>query len=200
MNPINFYRELLRQNRSWLVRAMKIFILGAVLGAAAFVLQPDLLQSILNVFAEKFGPDPALDANLAQAIFVQNLTASLIALLGGVILGISSFAALVLNGFLIGFIICSLLFLAGPSYGESALLVLGGLVPHAIFELPAFFIASAFGMRLGVLWISKDAKGNRWASWKQSMKEAVYIFPLIVLLLLIAAVIEVFISGRIVDN
>jgi stage II sporulation protein M len=200
MNIIDFYANLLRQNRSWLVLALKIFTAGAVIGAVTFVLNPGILETILNAFAEKFGENPPLDANLAKAIFTQNLSASLIALLGGVVFGLTSFAALLLNGFLMGFIVLSLFFMPGSNYGQSATLILGGLVPHGIFELPAFFMGSAFGMKLGLLWISQDAKGNRWASWKQSLKQALQILPVIILLLVIAAFVEVFVSGMIVDN
>jgi stage II sporulation protein M len=200
MNLLNYYRQLFAENRRWIIWSLRWFLVSFTAGVVGFFVNPDLMDSIAKIFSDKFGATPSLDIHLAQAIFIQNSIAVLFALLGGAFVGISSLVALITNGFLIGFIITMLIAVAFENPLTGFGLLIGGLVPHGIFELPAFFIASAFGMKLGLAWFKSKAQGNRWGIWKQSLREVITILPLLILLLAVAAVIEVFISGFIVDK
>src|SRR5205807_4172647 len=74
--------------------------------------------------------------------------ACLIALVGGIFFGVSSFLILFFNGFIIGFVVLSLLFIPGNPL-RNVLYIIAGLVPHGIFELPAFFISRSEERRVG---------------------------------------------------
>ncbi|MDO8591351.1 MAG: stage II sporulation protein M [bacterium] len=175
-------------------------MIGIIAGVITSFAKPDLLKVILDGFQEKFGSDPALDINLVMQIFSQNVIASLIAVFGGLLLGLGSILVVVVNGFLIGFVITSIFSLSQDHLGISLAFVLGGTLPHGIFELPAFLIASALGLRLGLEWIGRGVKGERGQVFKDNLKKSLLALPAIALILLIAAIIEVFVSGKIVAN
>ncbi|HEX9503091.1 MAG TPA: stage II sporulation protein M [Patescibacteria group bacterium] len=198
-NLINYYRFLFKDNAQWFKVVLVWFIVTALAGAITFVYYPSLVGKIIAGFQEKFGRSPALDINLALQIFIQNVIASGVALFGGIVLGLGSLFIVAVNGFLIGYIITWLLSNQSAS-GHSLVLILGGLVPHGILELPAFLIAAAIGLRLGWEWMSENAKNNRWPIFRKNLKLALLSFPAIVLILFIAALIEVFVSGWVVNN
>jgi stage II sporulation protein M len=72
-------------------------------------------------------------------------------------------------------------------------------VPHGILELPAFLIAAALGLRIGWEWLYKESDDNRWNIFKMNLKQAMILAPGIALLLFMAALIEVFVSGQIIS-
>ncbi len=196
---IQTYKDLFQQNRNWFVMVWNWFILAAFVGGAVAVVRPELIQTIASSFAERFGQSPALDINLSMQIFLQNITASLVALFGGLVLGLGSVLVVIVNGFLIGFVITSLFFSGVNIIGWLAV-ILGGLLPHGIFEIPAFLIAAALGLRLGIQWMKAESKGQRGEVFKKSLIQALIGLPAIALALIIAALIEVFISGNIVNS
>jgi stage II sporulation protein M len=198
-NILQFYRNLWAENHRWLRIVTTWFILSAFVGAFVAIIRPDLLQTILASFAERFGEDPSLNFDLALQIFLQNIVASLIALFGGLILGLGSFMVVVVNGFLIGFVVSTLIFL-GDNIVTSLVVIAGGLLPHGIIELPAFLVASAIGLRLGIEWLSKSSAENRFAVLKHNFLRSFGYIAAIALALFIAAIIEVFVSGKIVEN
>jgi len=195
----NYYRQLLDDNREWLKISAAWFILAALVGSAMVFIKPDLLASIIAGFRDRFGDSPALDMNLAWQIFLQNLTASAVALFGGFFLGLGAVFVVGINGFILGFVVTSIL-ISVASLPAALILIFGGIVPHGILELSAFFLAGAIGLRLGTQWLGHASAGQRWPVLKQNWKQAVLFFPLITIVLFLAALVEVFISGRIVGN
>lgn len=200
MNLIHFYKNLLIENREWIRKTSIIFLAACVVGVVVFFYRPELLGQILQVFEKKFGPDPGLNMHLVQDLFVQNLTASVIALVGGVVLGISSFLVAVTNGFILGYIVISLFRVSEQSFGNDLLFIIAGLVPHAILELPAFIIAAAFGLKLGTRYLMDSSYGNRLSILRQDLKSALIILPAIAVALFIAALIEVYVSGKLTES
>lgn len=197
---IDFYKNLFIENRQWLKATVKWFLATAVLGAITFFIRPELLKIIVDGFVQKFGTNPELNFHLVLQIFQQNIIASAVALFGGFIFGLGSIVIVGINGFILGFVGVSLFFVNPDNIGVSISLALGGLVPHGIFELPAFLLAASLGFRLGLEWISRQAEGNRWQILKQNFKQSLLALPVIVLMLFIAALIEVFVSGKLVDK
>jgi stage II sporulation protein M len=78
-------------------------------------------------------------------LFLHNLFASLQMMLMGIFLGIVPLIGLFTNGALLGSIAAGLATEDIPLLAFMSL----GILPHGIFELPAFFISSAFGMKMG---------------------------------------------------
>jgi stage II sporulation protein M len=191
----NFYND----NRAWFKTALNWFLVAAVAGGLTFFVKPDFIQQIVNIFQSKFGPEPARNITLAKEIFTQNSIATLIALVGGVFFGISSFFIILFNGFIIGFVITALFFIPG-NYFHNLLYIILGLAPHGIFEIPAFILASALGLRLGLEWTRSESAGKRLEVFKQNCFRALQSIPSLLILLAIAAVLEVFVSGHFADK
>jgi len=121
-------------------------------------------------------------------IFTNNLNSSLLSFIVGAFFGIFPLISVSLNGYLLGFVM-------ERSIGLAGIGVVWKLFPHGIFELPAFFLAGALGLRLGATVISKikmlisnkNKKGYLLGNFQKSAK--VFIF-IIIPLLLIAGIIE----------
>ncbi|HEX5430082.1 MAG TPA: stage II sporulation protein M [Patescibacteria group bacterium] len=189
----NFYSE----NRRWARFILKLFGLSIIFGAILYFFDPGLINQIADIFQSKFGPNPAQNAGLAREIFLQNSQAVALALFGGIILGLSSVLIVFFNGFIIGFVVLGILTASG-NFGRNLAEVSLGLLPHGIFELPAFLAASALGLRLGTEWLGKDAQGIRLRTLGHNLKRAIYAVPVLAILLIIAAFIEVFVSGNLI--
>ncbi len=117
---------------------------------------------------------------LIKFIFLNNLQSSFTGMLFGVFLGIFPIAAVILNGYILGFV-------ANISVKSEGFLVLWRLFPHGIFELPAVFISLGLGLRFGTFVFQKNkAESFREYLWNSLKCFLFIIFPLLV----IAAIIE----------
>ena len=188
------------QTHSRLVKiVLWLFATGIIAGAATAFFYPELMEEIVASFDERFGEMPALDYNLAKEIFIQNLTVSIVAWLGALFLGLTPLFVVTVNGFILGYVVAYYLIYFGFTI-QNSLFLAATLVPHGILELPAFLVAAVLGLRLGWGWLGIDAQGNRWGTFKLTIKETTMYFSFVVLALIAAAFIEVFISGQIVSN
>jgi len=107
-------------------------------------------------------------------------------LLGSLFAVFTLFAMLV-NGLMIGVVFA----LASTHAGSSLLdMIVFGLMPHGIFELPAIFIAAAFGIKLGRVLLWPLAGKTRWESYKGVWREVWQVSWLLLLLLVVAAGVE----------
>jgi stage II sporulation protein M len=199
-NIINFHRQLFRENRPWFCTAFIWFVLTFLFGGAIYFFFPGFLETIVNMFRDKFAGTPDLSITLAKDIFINNLIATGFALFAGAVLGLGSLLVIGVNGFIFGYVVTSLFVISNTSVSRTILFVLAGIVPHGIFELSAFFIAGAMGLKLGLEWLGTNATGNRFKTFGSNFVKNLYVIPLLVLLLLVAAFMEVFVSGRLVDK
>ncbi|HHX86549.1 MAG TPA: stage II sporulation protein M, partial [Firmicutes bacterium] len=70
-----------------------------------------------------------------------------------------------------------------------------GILPHGVFELSAFFICGALGLKFGYHCVASPLPGlSRKQSFFYIWREVISIMPLILTLLAIAAVVEIYIS------
>ena len=186
--------RIIRQNLNWIIIALFFFLFGIFLAAFAlgnenFFLteltksQQDLLAEMAEmIFA---GPPEGNSYSL-----LNNLLVSLQMMIFGFFLGITPLIGLFTNGALLGSII------AGLEYqGASALVFLSlGVLPHGIFELPAFIISAAFGLKLGFHLLFPLPQKKRGESFKYIWREFISVLPLIICLFLIAAIVEITIT------
>lgn len=113
-------------------------------------------------------------------IFVNNLQSSFMGLVFGIAFGVFPLFALVLNGYLLGFV-------AMLSVKTQGIFVLWRILPHGVFELPAIFISLGLGLRLGLFLFRNEKKMNFKQCFFHSLKTfLIVVFPLLV----IAAIIE----------
>jgi len=114
-----------------------VSLLGGLAMAAAGV---DLLELLGIQNLEELLPE---DFELtAWFVFANNARVYLLLVLGAVSLGLGTVFVLAFNGVLVGWVVG----IAAPQIGVGPVLAL--LVPHGIFELPAFWLAGGVGLRL----------------------------------------------------
>ncbi len=168
----------LRESTKFIFFAVTIFSIGILIGYK----NPESFKGLLDSFDQI--AQRLLQQNmygLILSIFVKNSIAALISILLGALFGIVPFFAAIINGILFGATISFV-----NKANES--IVLLGLLPHGIFELPAIFIAWGLGIWRGVWYFQKGPSNY---SFKElgNMSLRIY-FNIILPLLLIAAIIE----------
>ncbi len=185
-------QEVIKENRSWLIMAAVIFMACTTLFYLTASADMDAveqssvfnLEQFENLFSLIIDSGPLIAIAL---IFMNNFLSMAQMLLLGVLAGLSPLVTLAFNGALVG-VLLSL------SVQEGVFLlplIAFGLMPHGIFDLFAFFLCAALGLKFGYHCIAFPLPGKtRLQSYRYIWKEAISILPLVVLLLLIAAVIE----------
>ena len=179
--------------KSWLVVAMLLFFASVVFGLVtpasfARVLAKDI--AALQELSRSLAALPPLAA--AILIFAKNASALLLSFVLSPILCLLPILALTINGWLLGWV--SARVIEKTSLG----LLLAGLLPHGIFEIPAFIIGEAtafsFGSLVMLALFKKEARGRVWPRFKTSFKY----LTLALALLIPAAFIEAFVTPMLV--
>jgi len=170
----------IKESRKFILVSVLAFLVLALVGF--FFPAPEFIENkILEFLVDLFEKTRGMGAGgLSWFIFANNLRSSFFGILGGVFVGIFPFLSSLLNGYVVGFVVRVGVTEAGP-------FVLWRLLPHGIFELPAIFISFGLGMKLGTFVFKK----NRWDTFRDYFWNAIRVFVLVVLpLLIIAAIIE----------
>ncbi|MDQ0050879.1 stage II sporulation protein M [Paenibacillus polymyxa] len=135
-------------------------------------------------------------------IFFNNAIKCVLVIFMGAVFGIVPFVFLIVNGMVLGFVV-HLQIDMGRSMYE---VVVKGLLPHGVIELPVLIIACAFGLKFGINIISTigtsiglKRKGTG-PSWDVFMKQTLRVSIWSVILLLIAAAIESGITYRLLSQ
>ncbi len=172
--------EYIKESRKFIYTILIIFILFILIGA--FIPAPESLKTIILEYIQELLKltEGMSKGELISFIFLNNLQSSLFGMIFGIILGIFSVITSVLNGYLLGFV-------SSMAVSEGGILVLWRLFPHGIFELPALFLSTGLGLRLGTFIFRK----NKLESLKNYFLESLRVFLFIIFpFLLIAAIIE----------
>jgi stage II sporulation protein M len=195
-------KQVIRNNRSWLIMAAAIFTFSAVifyyttastepLGGEPIDGQLDQLQELFTFILET---KPVISALL---IFMNNFLSMAQMLLLGAAAGISPLFTLGVNGALVGV----LLSLSVQEGLPLLPIIFLGILPHGIFELFAFFLCGALGLKLGYHCVASPLEGKtRMESFRYIWKEAIAVLPLVVTLLIAAAFIEMMITPRLFET
>lgn len=189
---IGFIKKHLSDIRLYIIFSVIFFLISFFLGIVFAKENPAAAAEIIDELRKIFeGAGEPSAANLFIFILLRNVFASFVVLTLGVILGLFPLLGLFANGMMLG--IVAFPFLSKVYF---LLFFLAGILPHGIFELPAFFLAAATGFWLGVAafrWLVFDRSGfkNKFA---QSIKFFVFV---IAPLLTLAAFVESFITPKI---
>ncbi|OAB35110.1 stage II sporulation protein M [Paenibacillus glacialis] len=189
-----FIKDITLIKRTMMVSTL-IFIIGIVVGwlstetIAAFVNQQiEGIRQISQNLSESERPQ----WSFFVFIFLNNSIKAVLIIFFGIFLGILPIIFLMINGMVLGYLVHHL-----SAQGESMFdVIVKGLLPHGIIEIPAIIIACAFGLRLGTLvWISigqwnREKRANLGDVWSGFFKRVGPISLWIVILLFIAAIIE----------
>lgn len=177
----------IKRFRGYIYFAFALFLISCFI-AIVFPTPISLVSIINNVLKEIVEKTRDLSGiKLIGFIFINNLFASVMGLLFGILFCIVPFFILVSNGYLLGYIIKRIIEKIGLSDG---IISLWRLLPHGIFEIPAVMISLGFGFKLGVNFFQALTKG----SFKNFKKEIFYSLNVLIFvilpLLFIAAIIE----------
>jgi len=176
----------------WVLTAAGLFVIGLCIGLAVSAAMP---ATVVNLFsgelaafeklASMLGP---FQATTAVIIFFKNVSTLLFSFVFSPILCLFPVLALVLNGSLISFVSVIV------AQEESLLLVLAGMLPHGIFEIPALIIGEAAALSFGTATIiaifSRGRRNQLLPNFKMNLKYLILAF----ILLVPAAIIETFVT------
>jgi stage II sporulation protein M len=171
-----------------------IFLFSATLvaGWISTAQNPEMGESLMQLFENEIAgqmktSDPY---SMSVNLFVNNLEACILLFLGGATFGILTLFIMSLNGIVIGAIMEII------HHDHSVTFIAAAILPHGIFEIPAFILAGALGIMLAhslvAEWYGRaDAVGdaNRFARIF-----VMYVLPLVA----IAATVEAFITPAII--
>ncbi|MFH0808365.1 MAG: stage II sporulation protein M [archaeon] len=174
--------EFFLECRWFFVFAFGVFALTFLIGFAFPVFFRVEIFEFIRELILKVEGKTTLD--LIVFIFLNNLWASFMAMILGVLFGVFSIVTTVVNGYLLGFV-------AREAVMMDGIFAMWKIFPHGIFELPAVLFSVGIGMRLGaeVLGIRCKEKGVRnvgYVFWEGLRFFVFVVFPLLV----VAGIIE----------
>ncbi|ATY83729.1 hypothetical protein CVV65_00975 [Kyrpidia spormannii] len=175
-------------NRRYLWTAAVIFAVGMATGYLASDSLRQVLMSQLTQIRDLAVQVRAVNnpAYTVMVIFLNNAKVAIFFLLTGIVAGIPAIVGVFGNGALIGFVL-AMLHHQGVPVGS---VLLYGILPHGIFEIPAFLIAAAFGLKLGWGWWRPTNGYTRREAFFQGWRDAFRAAGVAVAMLAVAAVVE----------
>jgi stage II sporulation protein M len=137
-----------REMKHYFIVSVLVFGIGLLLGAAyadqfsAFLKnEVQGIQKLSNFLSEKNNQQ----LWFFVVIFLNNTTKAIMFIFLGLLFGVLPLFMLIANGMILGYV------LTAQSQESTWMLVLKGIVPHGIFEIPAILLACAYGIKLGGL-------------------------------------------------
>ncbi|WP_435098985.1 stage II sporulation protein M [Halarchaeum sp. P4] len=124
----------------------------------------------------------------APDVFVNNALAAGFLVTGGVLLGVPTAIALIQNGVLVGSLAAT-----ATAGGHPAVFV-ALLAPHAVFELPALWLAAAAGFRAPAGLLAYLRRRRERPVSAQDVRDIVVLVASATVLLLVAALVEAYVS------
>ncbi len=178
--------------RKWLVAAALVFGIGLVLG----VFSPD---SIKRLFAGEIAGLKNIASFYVPFLFStfifilsKNALSLLLSFILSPLLDIMPLLSLFTNWWLLGFIAVI------TTEKKGFFFVLLGILPHGIFELPAFFIGEAAALSFGAAVLLAIFKRERRAELPQNLKQNILRLVVALALLVPAAIIETYVTPLLV--
>lgn len=184
----------IKENKMLILFSLALFMLSSISGVYIFQVlldnNPEVINSFIQQFQEMFGPITQLSPfQLFLTIFYINTRTSFLIMMLGALLGIFPFISLWGNGTILGILLGKYMAEGGNYLG-----FLMGILPHGILEIPAILIAASQGFRLAKEIVSPPIGLTRSGALRMNISKGIKLFALILPLLLIAAIIEVYIS------
>lgn len=178
----------------YLVASLALFALGAFAGLVIIQQIPQVGDRVIEhlaKFVQQFAGMPPW--KLAIAIFVNNSVKTLIAIVLGVLLGIVPAFFLLANG-------AALAVAFSLSIQSRGLWVsLASVAPHGIIELPAALLGTSIGLLLGARAIQR-LFGHRSTPIGPELALGLRYFGIVIVpLLLLAALVEAFVTAALVS-
>jgi stage II sporulation protein M len=172
--------------------AIIAFLATAIAGVAIVKSSPATGKQFIQIVQDEIvGKIDARDPpSLAVFIFMNNLQACVLLFLGGATLGALTLFIIATNGVIIG----GIMELVREERG--LLYVAAAILPHGIFEIPAFIISASLGFILGTSILAEWRAGGD--SAETAGAHARTFLLVVVPLVVIAAIIEAFITPQVI--
>jgi stage II sporulation protein M len=186
-------RAYLARLRPYLTASVLLFGSGILIGLMIVSRFPglgDSFEQTIGAFVKTFSGLPRL--KLAAAIFLNNAVKTLLAIFLGTILGIIPGFFLLANGVALG-IAWSL-----SANARGAWFSLLSIVPHGVLELPAVFLGTSIGLMIGVQALKRLAGRANTTIGAELAQGLRYFCTVILPLLLVAALVEAFVTAALV--
>ncbi len=174
--------------KRWIFIAILLFGLGGALGV---VTPADVASLVTDDFAalkELSGILVPFSLSTAIFIFLNNVSVLLLSFALSPIIWLVPVLALTANGWLIAFVSVAVI------EQESLGFLLVGLLPHGIFELPAFIMGQAAALSFGTMAILSLFQKRRRGQLVPSLKRNLNYLVVACALLLPAAIIETYVT------
>jgi len=180
--------------KRWLFIAILLFGVGLVLGLASPAGIAGLLAEDVAALEELAGFLASLPKlSVLVVIFIKNVTALLISFALSPFLCLVPVLALTVNGWVLGWVSASVI------KEQSLGFLLAGILPHGIFELPAFIMGEAVALSFGTAVIPAMFKKERKNLLLSNLRQNLRYFVIALILLLPAAVIETYVTPLFLD-
>ena len=177
----------------YLATSLAVFAAGTAAGLVIVYRIPELSEQFANTlgqFVQMFAGMPRW--KLAAAIFANNSLKTLMAIVLGTALGIVPGIFLLANGVALG-VAFSL-----SVQTRGLWLAVFSILPHGVLELPAVFLGTSIGLLLGTQ-AARRLSGRSEVALRAEMFHGIKFYcTVIVPLLILAALVEVFVTASIV--
>jgi len=174
--------------KKWVFIAIFLFGIGLVFGLATPTSAINLLSEDVAALQELGNILVPFRFLTVILILVKNVSALLLSFALSPIFCLMPILALTVNGWLIAFISAAVI------QEKSLGFVLAGLLPHGIFELPAFILGEAAALSFGAMAILALFKKERRELLLPSLKQNLRYLMVALVLLMPAAIIEIYIT------
>jgi stage II sporulation protein M len=170
------------------IMTLLLFFTTITVGWVGSAQNPSVGQDLMKLFekevAGQMGGENPLD--MCIKLFANNLQACILLFLGGASFGILTIFIMSLNGIVIGAI------MEIVHKDHTPLFVAAAILPHGIFEIPAFILAGALGILLAQSLITEWYGGGDTAVDARRFGRlfVLYVLPLVA----VAACVEAFIT------
>jgi len=176
-----------------LVVTILLFIVAMLVGWVGTAHTPAIGEQLMEVFEKEVAGQITVGdpVDMCVKLLANNLEACIMLFLGGASFGILTLFILGLNGLVIGSVTEIV------SQGHSAAFIAAALLPHGIFEIPAFIIAGALGFCMAQSLIAEwyGAGDTGEDARKYARLFLLYVLPLIS----VAALVEAFITPAVIQ-
>ncbi|WP_232462872.1 stage II sporulation protein M [Thermococcus sp. P6] len=177
-----------------IVNLLAVFLVTSLIGYLFALKNPELTAGVVNEIAReivrKIGPVSNYGFEMFLKIFLNNSRVALLMFISGLFFGLGPWFIMATNGFAVGLVVG----FSHYSKGLSLVRLLLALLPHGIIEIPAIALAGVSG----ILWYREAVKGGTAEKrFIRGTERAIKLLGLSILLLLVAAAVETYVTPRV---
>jgi len=190
-SPSRYISSLLLDIRKYVFWSTALFAFSLLLGYVISFYNPSLLDTLM---ASVNLPEPGPPFEFAVLIFINNAQIAGMLVFLGFIFALLPILILFVNGMFVGVVSESVL------RTESLAFLLVGLLPHGIIEIPLILISAGLGIKMGVgtFQVFLSVKNIRQYLLDFLVIAGIF-FIIIVPLLFVAAMIESYVTGFLLE-